>query len=69
MDAGEYAIEMARKDNSQLIALTVNRLPLSSYGITTPQDESEYLKEKEDLNESEQYLDNISQNAKQKMYE
>jgi hypothetical protein len=48
MDAGEYAIEIARKDNAQLIALTVNRLPLSSYGITTPQDESGYLKEKED---------------------
>jgi nucleotide-binding universal stress UspA family protein len=36
MKAADYAIEMARKDGAQLIALTVNRLPLSSYGIITP---------------------------------
>ncbi|MGB8132951.1 MAG: universal stress protein [Nitrososphaeraceae archaeon] len=69
MDAAEYAIEMVRKDGAQLIALTVNRLPLSSYGISTPQDEVEYSKEKEDMNESGQYLDNISQMAKQKSVE
>lgn len=48
MNATQYAIEMARKDDAQLIVLTVNRLLLSSYGITTPQGESESLKEKED---------------------
>jgi nucleotide-binding universal stress UspA family protein len=64
MDAADYATEMARKDGAQLIALTVNRLPFSSYGITTPQDESEHLKEKE-VHESKQWFDKISQNAQQ----
>jgi len=68
LNAAEYAIEMARKDGAQLIALTVNRLPLSSYGIITPKDESQHLKEKEDMTESKQWLSNVSQNAKQKMY-
>jgi nucleotide-binding universal stress UspA family protein len=66
LNAAEYAIEMARKDGAQLIALTVNRLPLSSYGIITPKDESQHLKEKEDMTESKQWLSNVSQNAKQK---
>jgi nucleotide-binding universal stress UspA family protein len=66
MDAAEYAIEMVRKGGAQLIALTVNRLPLSSYGISTPQDEVEYSKEKEDMIELGQYLDKISRIAKQK---
>jgi nucleotide-binding universal stress UspA family protein len=65
MDAADYATEMARKDGAQLIALTVNRLPFSSYGITTPQDESEHLKEKEEVHESKQWFDKISQNAQQ----
>jgi nucleotide-binding universal stress UspA family protein len=51
MKAADYAIEMARKDGAQLIALTVNPLKLSSYGLATPQDESEHLKEeKRNLN-------------------
>jgi nucleotide-binding universal stress UspA family protein len=66
MKAADYAIEMARKDGAQLIALTVNRLPLSSYGIITPQGESQHLKEKEYMTESKQWLSNVSQNAKQK---
>jgi nucleotide-binding universal stress UspA family protein len=64
--AADYAIEMARKDGAQLIALTVNPLTLSSYGLATPQDESEHLKEEKE--EPKHWLDNVSQNAKQKMY-
>jgi nucleotide-binding universal stress UspA family protein len=64
MKAADYAIEMARKDGAQLIALTVNPLTLSSYGLATPQDESQHLKEEKE--ESKHWLDNVSRNAKQK---
>jgi nucleotide-binding universal stress UspA family protein len=64
MKAADYAIEMARKDGAQLIALTVNPLTLSSYGLATPQDESQQLEEEKE--ESKHWLDNVGQNAKQK---
>jgi len=65
IDAAEYAIEMAKKDGAQVIALTVNRIPLSSYGLATPQDEVKQSKENEDMQEFKEWLDKISQNAKQ----
>ena len=37
MDAAEYAIQMAKKDAAQIIAITVNRISLSSYGLATPE--------------------------------
>jgi nucleotide-binding universal stress UspA family protein len=65
MDAAEYAMEMAKKDGAQIIALTVNRIPLSSYGLATPEGELESPKEKENIHQSKQRFDNLDQNAKQ----
>lgn len=65
IDAADYAIEMARKDGAQVIALTVNRIPLSSYGLATPQDEVKQSKENEEMQEFKEWLDKINQNAKQ----
>jgi nucleotide-binding universal stress UspA family protein len=65
IDAADYAIEMAKKDGAQVIALTVNRIPLSSYGLATPQDEVKQSKENEEMQEFQEWLDKISQNAKQ----
>ena len=39
---------MAKKDGAQLIALTVNRILKSSYGLRTPQGELKHPKEKRD---------------------
>jgi hypothetical protein len=38
---------MAKKDGAQLIALTVNRIPKSSYGLRTPQGELKQPKKRE----------------------
>src|SRR5688500_12327542 len=65
MDAAEYAMEMAKKDGAQIIAWTVNRIPLSSYGLATPEGELESPKEKENIYQSKQRFDNLDQNAKQ----
>ena len=64
IDAADYAIEMAKKDGAQVIALTVNRIPLSSYGLATPQDEVKQSIENEDMQKFKEWLDKISQNAK-----
>src|SRR5919199_405272 len=66
LDAADYAIQMAKKDSAQLTALTVNRIPLSSYGLITPKDELKQPREKEQMLESKQWFDKINQNAKQK---
>jgi hypothetical protein len=39
---------MAKKDGAQLIVLTLNRIPNSSYGLRTPQGELKQPKEKRD---------------------
>ena len=65
IDAADYAIEMAKKDGAQVIALTVNRIPLSSYGLSTPQEEVKQSKDNEEMQEFKEWLDKISQNAKQ----
>ena len=65
INATDYAMEMAKKDGAQLIALTVNRIPLSSYGLTTPQGELKQPKEREELLESKQWFDKLKQNANQ----
>ena len=65
IDAADYAIEMAKKDGAQVIALTVNRIPLSSYGLATPQEEVKQSKDNEEMQEFKEWLDKISQNAKQ----
>jgi nucleotide-binding universal stress UspA family protein len=63
MDAAEYAIEMAKKDAAQLIAVTVNRISLSSYGLATPEGELKSPHEKEIILESKQLFDNLDQKA------
>lgn len=65
MDAFEYAIEMAKKDGAGIIALTVNRIPLSSYGLATPEGELQSSREKEIVMESEQRFEQLKQHAKQ----
>ena len=56
---------MAKKDGAQVIALTVNRIPLSSYGLATPQEEVKQSKDNEEMQEFKEWLDKVSQNAKQ----
>jgi nucleotide-binding universal stress UspA family protein len=65
MEAAEYAIEMAKKDTAQIIALTVNRIPLSSYGLATPEGELKSSQEKEIILEYKERLANLAQIAKQ----
>jgi nucleotide-binding universal stress UspA family protein len=65
MDAADYATEMAKKDGAEVIALSVNRLPLSSYGLADPQDEVKQSEENEEMQEFRELLDKVSLNAKQ----
>ena len=65
MDAAEYALEMTKKFNAELIALTVIRLPLSSYGLSSAKNELKRPKEKEEILESKQWFDNLSKKAQQ----
>lgn len=65
MDAADYAIEIAKKDNAQLIALTVSRISLSTYGLVPSPDASTQAKDRHKL-EAEQWFNKFKQNAKQK---
>jgi nucleotide-binding universal stress UspA family protein len=65
MDAAEYAIEMAKKDAAQIIAVTINRIPLSSYGLATPEGELNSPQDKEIVLESKERFANLDQIAKQ----
>ena len=65
MDAAEYAIEMAKKDAAQIIAVTVNRISLSSYGLATPEGELKFPQDKEIILESKERFANLDQKAKQ----
>lgn len=65
MDAADYAIEMTKKDGTELIALTIIRIPLSSYGLVTPQGELNHPKEREEILEAKQWLQKLIQIAKQ----
>ncbi len=65
MDAAEYAIEMAKKDAAQIITVTVNRIPLSSYGLATPEGELKSTQDKEIIRESKEWFANLDQIAKQ----
>ena len=64
MDAADYAMEIAKKDGAQVIALNVNRLPLSSYGLAAPRDEVKQSKENEEMQEFKELLYKVSLNAK-----
>jgi nucleotide-binding universal stress UspA family protein len=46
MLAAKCAIEMAKKHNAQLIALTVSHIPLSSYGLGSRPEAIKHTKEK-----------------------
>jgi nucleotide-binding universal stress UspA family protein len=65
MDAADYAIEMSKKDGSQLTALTIIHTPLSSYGLVTPQDELRHPKEREEMLEAKEWFDKLIHIAKQ----
>ena len=62
MQAADYAIELAKKYNVQLIALTVSHIPLSSYGFGSRPDTINHEREKEML-ESKQWFRNIEETA------
>ena len=47
MDAAQYAIDMAKRFSSRLIALTVSHISLSSFGLAAPPDEVARMKEKQ----------------------
>jgi nucleotide-binding universal stress UspA family protein len=64
MDAASYAISMAKKDDAQLIGLTVSRLPLSSYRLAVPPDNLKQAKEKE-MVESKKWFDRFVQSAEE----
>lgn len=60
MQAADYAMELAKKYNAQLIALTVSHIPLSSYGFGSRPDTTKHDKEKQSL-ESKQWFRNIEE--------
>ena len=60
MQAADYAMELAKKYNAQLIALTVSHIPLSSYGFGSRPDTTKQDKEKQSL-ESKQWFRNIEE--------
>jgi nucleotide-binding universal stress UspA family protein len=64
LNASEYAIEMAKKDGAQLIALSIKSLPLSSYGLAAPQDEAKLSNEDKEMHGIKEALDKVDQNAK-----
>jgi nucleotide-binding universal stress UspA family protein len=65
LNASEYAIEMAKKDGAQLIALSIKSLPLSSYGLAAPQDEAKLSNEDKEMHGIKEALNKVDQNAKQ----
>ena len=64
MDASVYAIEMAKKDGAQVIALSIKFLPLSSYGLAAPQVEAKQSKEDKEMHDIKESLDKVDQNGK-----
>lgn len=60
MDAVEYAISMATKQGGcELIVMTVIRMPVSSYGLMTPENEVRYGKDRKEIIETRQLLDKV----------
>jgi nucleotide-binding universal stress UspA family protein len=64
LNASEYAIEMAKKDGAQVIALSIKSLPLSSYGLAAPEDEAKLSNEDKEMHGIKELLDKVDQNAK-----
>lgn len=63
MDAAEYAIDMAKRFDSRLIALTVSHVSLSSFGLAARPDEVTRMKERHQL-ESRRWFDKLHEDAK-----
>ena len=60
MDAVDYAIRMATRQGAcELIVMTVVRMPISSYGLMTPENEVRYGKDRKEIIEARQLLDNV----------
>jgi nucleotide-binding universal stress UspA family protein len=64
LNASEYAIEMAKKDGAQVIAVSIKSLPLSSYGLAAPQDEAKLSNEDKEMHGIKESLDKVDQIAK-----
>jgi nucleotide-binding universal stress UspA family protein len=64
LNASEYAIEMAKKDGAQVIAVSIKSLPLSSYGLAAPQDEARLSNEDKEMHGIKESLDKVDQIAK-----
>jgi nucleotide-binding universal stress UspA family protein len=64
MDAIDYALSIATSQGSgELIVVTVVRIPLSSYGLMTPESEVRHGKESEEIIEARHLLDKVRDKA------
>ena len=65
LNATDYAMEMAKKHGAEVIALTVNRIPLSSNGLTSSLGGLSSKKQREEMLVFKKWFDNLKQNANQ----
>jgi nucleotide-binding universal stress UspA family protein len=64
MDAVDYALSMATKQGGcELIVMTVVRMPVSSYGLMTPESEVRHSKDREEIIAARQLLDKVREQA------
>jgi nucleotide-binding universal stress UspA family protein len=64
MDAVDYALSMATKQGGcELIVMTVVRMPVSSYGLMTHENEIRHGKDREEIIEARQLLDKVREQA------
>ena len=64
MDAVDYALSMATKQGGcELIVMTVVRMPVSSYGLMTPESEVRHGKDREEIIAARQLLDKVREQA------
>ncbi len=62
VDAAKYAMNLAKKYNADLTALTISHNKLSSYGFASPPDTIQQMKERDEL-ESREWFDRLTQDA------
>jgi nucleotide-binding universal stress UspA family protein len=63
INAANYAVSIAMKDDAELIAMTVIHESLSSYGLAVPPDKIQQAKQRHIL-ESKQWFDKFNQQVK-----
>jgi nucleotide-binding universal stress UspA family protein len=64
IDAVDYAVNMATKQGGcELIVMTVVRMPVSSYGLMTPESEVRHGKDRKEIIEARQLLDKVREQA------